>query len=420
MSVEVWRTTAVAVPSSFLSQLGFYAVLPLLPALLPDVWGVRSPWVVGTALLVLSVSMRGSSILISNLLQRVPSRLAVAGSLGAASAAFLVLSAARGPAPVLLLLAIAGAGISVSALSLRVLVTDSLARADLRSTVFAAVQVAANVAAAAGPLVGAYLVDLSPRLLLGSVAASFGAAAGTALVLVPADAAPSPAAGRPPFTTRLFVDIVRVPRLRSAAVTAAVGCFLYAQLFSAVVLQLTSLTDSGPLRSTVFVANAVLVIVLQVPVTRAINRRLRRSTPPFAFLRGGVMVFALSALVLAAAGGSLSGVLIGVAVFSVAETLFTPMLNTVFADIRGEGSTLEMFNARQLASAVGESSGAFVGGSVFALALAHDAGPAYWVALALLGSIVAAAFRVRPDRTLTGGARSQPRAPHQEKESAGE
>jgi DHA1 family multidrug resistance protein-like MFS transporter len=413
---EVWRTTAVAVPSSLLSQVGFYAILPLLPVLLPDVWQMTSPWMVGGALFALSASMRGSSILLSNLLRRVPARTAVGGSLGLSAAAFLTMSCSRAPFAVFLLLVLAGAGISVSALSLRVYVTDSLARADLRSTVFSATQVAANVAAAIGPLIGTFLLDLSPTALLLGVSAAYCAAAGVALALVPATSAPAAAGVRPPLTRRMFVDIVRVPQIRAAVVTAATGCFLYAQLFSAIVIQLASVTSSGPVRSSVFVLNAVLVVALQAPVTRAVNRRLRGSTPSFAFLRCGVAVFAASALVLSVAGRSFGGVLAAVVVFSVAETVFSPMLNTVFGDIRSEASTLEMFNVRQLASAVGESSGTFVGGAVLTVALAHGLGPAYWMALSITGAAVVVAVRRWPAVSADPRTQPQPLARPRDKE----
>jgi len=391
---------AAAVPSSLLSQLGFYAVLPVLPVLLTETWGVSSPWAVGLALFTLSASMRGASILLSNLLQGVPLRSGVVGALGASAIAFSLLDLVRGPLPVVALLGLAGVGISVSALSLRVFVSESLQSADRRSTVFSTVQVAANVAAAAGPLIGAVLLDLSATVLLLGVASAYAAAALVALVLVP-PTVPRQAAGRPPLTARMFLDIVTEPRVRAATVTAATGCFVYAQLFSAISLQLLTVTGSGPLRSSVFVVNAVLVIMLQAPVTRAVNRRLRASTPPFAFLRGGVAVFAGSALVLALGGRSFGGVVAAIVVFSFAETVFTPMLNTVFSEIGGGRSTLEMFNVRQFASAVGESAGTFVGGSVFALSQVHALDAVYWAAVACLGMLVVAAVRRWPPPSQT-------------------
>src|SRR5690606_11929160 len=110
-------------------------------------------------------------------------------------------------------------------------------------------------------------------------------------------------------------------------------------------------------------ANALLVIALQAPASAWMNRRMRAGAPAFQFMRTGVVVFALSCAVLAALGWSFAGIVAAIVVFSVAEVLFTPMLGTVFAEMSGTRSAMEMFNVRQIASSVGESLGTFVGGA---------------------------------------------------------
>jgi MFS family permease len=401
------RTLVAAVPSSLLSQVGFYATLPLLPVLLREHWSIQSSWLVGLALFALSASMRGSSVLLSNWLQGLPLKTAVAGGLGTSAVAFFWLQAVTAPVWVVLGLALAGLGISVSALALRVFVAESLDSSDQRNTVFSAVQVVANVAAAGGPLVGAFLFRSSATTLLLAVTFAFTCAALLALALVPATR-PQRVQGRPALSRRTLSDMVHDGHVRRAAATTAVGCFLYAQLFSAIAIYLAASTQSAPQYSFVFVMNAVLVIALQAPASVWMNRRMRGGAPAFAYMRAGVTVFAVSCAVLAVVGGSFAGVVGAVVVFSVAEVLFTPMLGTVFAEISGTRSAMEMFNVRQISSSVGESLGTFAGGAFFSLALAHDLAPWYWAALASGTTLFVLTVRRWPAQSPVSGSTNQP------------
>lgn len=387
-----------AVPSSLLSQMGFYATLPLLPMLLREHWSIKSSWLVGLALFTLSASMRGSSVLLSNWLQRLPLKAAVAGGLGTSAIAFFCLQLVTTPVWVVLGLAMAGFGISVSALTLRVFVAESLDSSDQRNTVFSGIQVVANVAAAGGPLVGAFLLSSSAPTLLLTVGCAYTGAALLAIALIPATR-PNRIQGRPALSQHTLNDMVHDGQIRRAATTTVVGCFLYAQLFSAIAIYLASTTPSAPQYSVVFVMNAVLVIVLQAPASGWMNRRMRDGTPAFTYMRAGVAVFAASCALLAAAGGSFAGVVCAVVVFSIAEVLFTPMLGTVFAEISGSRSAMEMFNVRQISSTVGESIGTFVGGAIFSFALAHSLAHWYWATLAASTTLFVLVVRRWPDRS---------------------
>ncbi|WP_323054684.1 MFS transporter [Arthrobacter sp. MI7-26] len=389
---NLWRVLAAAVPSSFLSQLGFYAMLPLLPALLAGQWHVTSGWETGVALFVLSVSMRAAAVLLSRMMRTWPLRLSVCGGLSIAALSFGSLGLANQVANVVVLLGVAGVGISVSGMALRVFATESLQSSDRRTTVFSAIQVGANLAAAAGPILGALLLSSSATALLCWVASAYVAAAIVSAIFVP-PTRPRTSTERPPLTKETFTALVLDRKVRAAAITSATGCFLYAQLFSSISIHLLSIAESGPLRSSVFVVNALLVVAIQAPISMLMNRRMRGGTAPFAFMRGGVSIFAGAYLVMALLGGTLPGVLLAVVVFSIAEAFFTPMLNTAFAGIGAHRSQLELFNMRQISTSIGESAGSLVGGAVFALSQAAGWNTAYWGALAVLAISVVSTVR---------------------------
>lgn len=98
-------------------------------------------------------------------------------------------------------------------------------------------------------------------------------------------------------------------------------------------------------------------------------------------LRAGV-VFGLAFALLAVTNDPLT-IYAAVAVFSVAEMLFTPMVDTSFAELPGTSVT-ERFNVRQVVTSLGEAGGVFVGATGFQLAVDHSAGSLYWLVLTVL------------------------------------
>jgi DHA1 family multidrug resistance protein-like MFS transporter len=82
--------------------------------------------------------------------------------------------------------------------------------------------------------------------------------------------------------------------------------------------------------------------------------------------------------------------LAAIALFSLAETVYTPTVNTAFAQIPAS-SPVESFNAQQLLITIGQSAGTLVGTSVFLAVAAAGSGPAYWLLVGVAGLFVAGA-----------------------------
>jgi MFS family permease len=380
------RVGVPVVVDYLLSHLGFFAVLPVLPLLIERLHPDTTPWFIGAALFGFNFAIRGASLFLSRLLHRSTVRGAMVGGLVLAGASFALVPVAPGPTGILACLLLAGTGISTNGLMARVYVALSLSSPATRNTVFSAVQVAVNVSAALGPIVANLLLgrDLDTLLMLG-VAATYLLAAGVVLAAIPPRLRPGDQDLRPPLRLGVFRVVVADPLVRRVSLITAVGSFLYAQFFSAVVLQVAALTESAAWRASFFTANAILVVVLQIPVAAYTARRLSAGTSPFRFLLLGVAVFAAAFAVMGGAGGSIAGAMAAVGVFSLAETFFTPMVNTAFAEIPGDRPTVELFNLRQVAATAGEALGAFSGGALFLIAVEHQLRPLYWILLAVGG-----------------------------------
>jgi MFS transporter, DHA1 family, multidrug resistance protein len=187
---------------------------------------------------------------------------------------------------------------------------------------------------------------------------------------------------------------------RTSVATLA-GYFLYAQFFSAIALLITLFVAKGPTQGVLFLENAVLVVAAQSPVSAIVQRRLSGGTPPSAVLLTGMAMFSVALLTLGVLLALHVPVFVAalgaIALFSLAETVYTPTVNTAFARIAAS-SPVESFNAQQILVTIGQSAGTLVGTSVFLTVAGPGTGAWYWLVLAAAGLVVAGI-------TATGAAR---------------
>ncbi|MFJ3937633.1 MFS transporter [Streptomyces parvus] len=372
------------------SHLGYFTLLPVLPVLLPRLDPGVNAWWTGAALFASTFALRAGALFVGGYLHRAPVRRTMVGGLLLAGAGFGALPWAPGIPGILCCLVAAGFGISVNGLTARAYVVRALPSAGDRTTVFSAIQVAVNVSAALGPVIANFLLGRGHNgLLLSLVAALYAVAASAALVTVPAGLRLSTQEERRPLRLGVLKVVFTAPDVRRVAWVTAVGSLLYAQLFSALALHIARLTEDGALRSAFFSLNAVLVVALQIPVAVIMKRGLERGRPPQRYLLLGLLAFSASYAVLGLAAHSLVAAFAAIVVFTLAETLFTPTVNTAFAELGGDRPVVEVLSLRQVATAAGESAGSFVGGALFLLVSSHGGPGAFWFLLAAVGALTA-------------------------------
>lgn len=384
---EVRRIGLPVVLDYLFSHLGFFTVLPILPLLIGRLVPNASPLLVGSALFAFNFTVRGASLFCARVLNRTPVRRAMAAGLVLAACGFASLPFAPGPWGVISCLMVVGTGISLNGLMARVYVAKMLSGAADRNTVFSAVQVAVNIAAAVGPVIGnLFMAKDLIALVLSGAGAMYLLAAAIVLRCVPAGILPGAGEMREPLRLGLLRAIWADPMVRRVSIVTAVGSFLYAQFFSAIALHVADLTQSTFARASVFTLNAVCVVLMQIPVAVFTKKRLDAGASPLGFLAFGALVFVVSFAATAVIGSLLAGVFLTVVLFSLAETLFTPMVNTAFAAVPGNRPLVEIFNLRQIAATVGESAGGFAGGMFYLIAAKHHQVHLYWLALSVGGA----------------------------------
>lgn len=408
------RATAARVGMSvflnyLFSKLGYYTLLPILPLLLTKTPGA-TPLFVGAALFTLAFCIRASCLLMSGLLHRSSIRMTISAGLAVAAVGFGALALAHSPAADLACLAVAGTGISVNTFMARVYVAIALHASGARNTAYSVIQVSVNIAAAVGPIAANLLFSSGlQRVCLLVVASLHAIAAGAVAIVLPAGVRPSDDDPRPAKTRRAIHAVVSNQQVRRITTIAIAGWFLYGQLFSALTLHIDAITVSPLTRSSFFITNAVLVALVQVPVSVYAARKLDRDGTPVQFLVIGLGVFAAAFAWMAGAGGSVPGTLGGIAIFSVAETFFTPFVATAFAESSANRPVIEAFALLQIVTAIGEPLGSFSGGALFPTLSKAGLGAAYWAGLSgLTIALVVAYWRSFRQRTSSTQSRVRP------------
>lgn len=392
----MFRTGGSVVVNYLLYDLGLYTVLPVLPILIGRLHPATSAWVIGATLFSFNFALRGASLFISSLLHRIPVRRAMVSGLLLAGIGFALVPYVPDSAGTVGCLLVAGAGISANGLVARVYVAMTMSGSAERNTVFSAVQVAVNVSAAVGPIIAYVLFGMGlQNVMMAGVGALYGLDALFVLASVPGGLRPDSGGIREPLRLGLLRVVVRDREVRRTSIITCAGSFLYGQFFSAVSLHVAAITTVTAIRAGVFTANAVVVVVAQAFTTMLTTARLNRGISANRILAFGVLVFAVSFVVLGSGGSSVAMLFVGVVVFSLAETVFTPLVNTAFAAIPGDRPLVELFNLRQIAVTLGEATGSFAGGALFLSAEVHHLGTLYWILLAVLGGVTCSPWLAR-------------------------
>lgn len=389
-----------------ITSVACYALLPVLPVLLEG-WRA-GPLSVGAVLFLFSALRFCGFVLVDRVdFSRVRPVLTLSLASAAAMVGVAALVQSRRIAVVALLLGVAVC-MSVNSVTVRTCVGEYVTDPGERVAAYARLMVVTNLCSAAGPMLGAVLFFRSPDVWLLVVAAVFALSALVTAVAVPAGLRLRTERGK--AAGGWLRTAAGNREMRRTAVASFLCFVLYSQLFSAMPLYVFG-TGRPALAGSLFLLNAALVVVLQVPVGRIAGRHMAHREGAFRMFGVVALFMAASFAVTGAAHLNLPVLLAGIVLFTLGETVLGAMNDQAFVAVKGELDTLSAVKSRMLVTALGQSVGAFMGGSL-ALATAHTWDFAvYWYAAAALGTAVAAAARLHARRRPAVSGRSPAAAP---------
>lgn len=369
-------------------NVGQWAVVATLSLYLLDVLDLPAGQA-ASLLLFASLAFRLTRFFLAPVMDRLPARTALLTSVGLTAAGYLGLAATSGPLPLLVLLPVIGAGYGTNSLIVKALAAEGRAGGDRALLRYASINTGLNVAAAVGPWLGNVLFfETSPRHVF-LMAAATSAAAGLLALRQPATAWRR--AGDVSWLAGLRTSL-SIPELRDAALLLAMGFFLYSQLFATLPVVTKDLLGTPHLLGTFFAVNAVLVICLQLPVSRL---SLRRGLGHRQLIPGGYVLYAAGFALLWAAP-TWQAAYAAVALWTLGEMVLVPSVDVMVASSVPRELRLIGFSLTAVAMAVGEGAGSF-----FGVSLAGRLGPsgdlrhlyAVFAVVALLALGVAVATR---------------------------
>lgn len=395
----------VLLGTQLLFNVGFYAVVPFLALILAADFALSAA-AVGLILGVRTFSQQGMFLLGGVLADRYGARpVILAGCVVRVSGFAILGSSVLTPSPVLaafvLGTVLTGLGGALFSPGLNVLIADAESRrtdpgAASRASLFAWVSVTGEVGAVLGPLAGAALLGWG----FATVALS-GAVFFAVIAVVLAWALPSTGSAKRRRTGAGRYGAVRDGRFVRFSALHAADLLAYNQLYLALPLSLVQTPDAAASIAVMFAGASVLVLVLQVPVSRWSAR-----VGPSRALRAGYATSATGFLLVAGAVSSsvddsalTAAVLAAAALVVLGHLIAHPTALTVVSAFAGTQPTGSYFGL--LATCGGIA--VLVGNVAVGALLPWSAFPAgAWMLLALALLVAAAATPRRHPKAIGG------------------
>lgn len=365
--------------NQLVGNVGFFMLVPFLADYLRTDLALSAA-VIGVVLGVRNLSQQGLFLVGGSAADRLGARGVIIAGAGIRAAGF-ALFAIGGSLPVVLLASVLTgfAGALFNPAVRAYIARDS---GDRGAEAFALFNIFGNVGSALGPVVGTLLAGLGFRLTAVAAAGVFAALTVAQLILLPARPVPPRDIALSADFSRVFAD-----RRFWAFAVALMGMFaLQSQIYFLFTLQVQQRAGlaAGPAAvAALFVVETIVVLALQVPITRVLSRRTDRGC---AMALG--MAVAGAAFLLPPAGQAVSPggqgtvaiavrvapVVAGAVVLALGVMAVQPFVNEAIPRFSGPQLTGTYFGAFYLAS------GLFtvVATSVVGMAVDHAGGPLTW------------------------------------------
>jgi MFS transporter, DHA1 family, multidrug resistance protein len=391
------RGLAVILVDTFFMWGGFFMVIPLISVHYVDDlgWAAAS---IGLVLAVRQLTQQGLTLPGGMLADRVGAKGLICAGMLLRAAGFSCMAWAN-TFPLLLASAVLAAVGGSLFESPRLAAITALTDTTNRARYYSLIGVVGGLGMTFGPLIGALLLKLGFAVV--------ALASGSCYVVTFA-------------LTLLFLPRVQVADERHA-LTYGIGLalrdrpfmifnlllmgywFMWVQLSISLPLVARAISGTADAVSWIYTLNAGMSVLLQYPLLRLAERRLR----PLAILVLGVALMAIGLGGVALAGGT-AALLICVALFAAGSLLAAPSQQTVAADFANPTALGSYFGVNALALALGGGLGNYSGGLLYGLGQQRQAPALPWLIFCAVGLAAALGMAVLNHRQASAQPQSQP------------
>ncbi|HEX6342174.1 MFS transporter [Umezawaea sp.] len=376
------RATTYVVTHYLLVYLGYYGVVStLVVALTAASFNTAQ---IAALVVVFSLTNKIANIPLAPWLDRMPAAQSVLLGCSMAGVGFVSLRFSSGMTMTVLSLAFAGAGISINALATKQLAAAASDRIANHSTLFSLISMGVNIAAAVAAPVALFFVDreMHDQVLL-AIAAIY-VAAGVVAFLRRDTVRTRRTTKATSF--RRYLDVLVEPGMRRFLLINSFYWIIYGQLFTVLAVYVSSTLGSPRLLGWLYTGNALLVVFLQLFVTRFANRVAKGRALTIVVLSYGL--FAVSFLTPQLVPGYLGAVLF-VVLFTIAEMMFVPSGDVLIVGLINPESRAVGYSLFAISTALGEALGSGAGVAAYRYLVDQGRGGWFWVAAAGLAVVFA-------------------------------
>ncbi|WP_103352768.1 MFS transporter [Amycolatopsis sp. CA-128772] len=377
------RATGLIITHYLLSYLGYYGLLSTLAVALSA--ASFDAGQIAALVMVFALTNKVANIPLAPWLGRLPTTVSVLIGCVMAGAGFTGLRFATGMPMTVLCLGFAGVGISINALGLKTLGAAVSDRLENRSRLFALISVSINIAAATAAPVALFFVE---RKHHGDVLLAVAALYVLAGLVTFANRVRFPDAERVTrsWSLGLYLAVLRRPGLRAFFAVNFFFWIMYGQLFNALALYVSETLHEPAALGSLYTVNALMVVALQLVVTRLAGRWLKGRHLTTVVAAYGLFAVAFAAVYLVPGFG---GAIVFVVLFTVAEMLFMPSGDVVIVRVIGEQNRAVGYSIFAISTALGEALGSGTGVAAQRWLTDNGHGTLFWLAAAALAAVFA-------------------------------
>lgn len=387
---EVRNIWLLLLSENMLSNLGLFSIYALLSVYFLTVLKY-SPLLTSYLLLFSTLSLRLARVVFAPVINLLGIRQSFIYSLGLCALGYILMGLSTSPWLIMVCLILVGTGYGANSLLIKVITATLSQSQDSYFLKYAKMGVATNIGAAAGPLIGNYLMIHQPA----GYTCFFSAAVfliGTIIAAVFPVTFPETKPQK--ISMKEIVTHFKLKTLRMPVILAIFGWFLYAQFFTSLPIFVSKGLMKENMLGTLFFINASIVILGSVPLSQLAIKVLKNETMIVAC---SFILFAIGFLAL----GSfyyLSTAYFAIVIWTVAEILLIPALSALVAKTSQEEHRTVSFAINAVAMGIGEGAGNFFGTYLSKFGLHFGAWNITFLSLmviAILFTVICMVFTVR-------------------------
>ncbi len=275
-------------------------------------------------------------------------------------------------------LIIAGIGISINALASKQLAATVSDNFRNRVRLFSIINIGVNISSAIAAPLALYFVSYKYDIYIIRVVAMIYIIAGIVTYInfskfQPKDASPNT------FSLAIYLNMLRIAKFRYFLLINFFGWILYGQLFNVLALYVSETLLLPKRLGWLYTLNALLVIFLQLWITRLTRRWQDEKTIFIIFL--SYITFSIAFVLIYLINGYF-GAIIFIVVFTLAEMMFVPNIDVLLLDIIGKENRAIGYSILSISTAIGEACGGGLGVVAYKYFIVHGYRNEFWLIVA--------------------------------------